>query len=1153
MGVKTVVQSLAVMAMTLFQTGQCLASTDTITWGGDNSRSGYFPNNNMDPAVVTSSDFGQIFRVKLPGNYLGQAERIFSQPLIYTPSNGDGTQYVYWATAQNNVYKMNAKTGDIVASRSLHIPFMSADLKGDDTQAGYCQDINPTVGIIGTGVIDPDSDTLYLTAKTYEDQTKIGVPQGRPAGRIYVHALNVNDLSERPGFPINLEGMAARNNPTRLFNGGIHNQRPGLLHPKGSDYIYAGFGSHCVNYNFTGWVVGWHKTTGQIVERYATQGEGVPNNKKGASLWMSGGGITSDDKGSMFFATGNGYSEQVKDIPINRGTIPTSLEEAIVHMTYNADGTVTPVDFFIPANIGYLNGGDLDLGTSPVAMLPSDTFSCGGVKRIGIVTGKDHTTWFLNLDDLGGYKTGEGKTDRVLGKYSNENSVYAGVGVYPLEGGYVYVNVINFQSRVFKFSCAGGVPSFTRVAESPNTGKNGFGVSHGTVTSLNGQAGTGLYWVTDVNDNNPEGYSVRIYDAVPVGGTLKLVKGFKVGAINKFTRPHFGDGIVYFGSSDGFVYGFGAPTNPALNCTSGPLQFGTVGIGAQSAAKTITCIAKIGTTVANISLASSDFSVADLPVFPRQMAAQTSFSFKATFNPTTYGNLSASVLLSTANSVGGYATTTSVRLTGVGESAGGLLVAKPDRVTFSQAVVGADTLVDSVILSNAGNSLVNIDSFQFSEVSLTGPFVPANVSGNVAQFGLFTLSNIPSTIAALSQQLVSVGFNPATSGNHSLFVNINSDGGSVAITISASAGGTPTALIQMEMPDGSGWQTWTPGSSSALSFGNVMQNTDRRLRFRITNNAPAGSVPLNIPISKPPFGVPGLISTVNQADIGEGTTIKAGEYAEAVIVCTAPKTQWNTDSYTNVTSWVFNTNDVNLGKFQVPFTCTATAQQGGPLMDDGSGQYRYVGCFRENYPSGRQLKSQLYGAADNTADKCLAACAAKGFAFCGMQYHRECWGGPTPPAVEVGELNCNFDCSGDISQWCGGDGVNALAGNPHISLFATNTTLPPPVANPGGPYVNPGTNGYVSIGCYTEATNARALGNGVSTNGVKTVAACISACAARNYKYIGLEYGGECWCDNQFAAGSVPTALSECSMTCDGNATEVSFSSLISLLCSLSV
>lgn len=90
----------------------------------------------MDPAVVTSSEFGQVFRVKLPGNYMGDSEKIFSQPLTYTPEGGDGTQFVYWATAQNNVYKMNAKTGQILATRNLGLPFLSQDLGGEDQAGG---------------------------------------------------------------------------------------------------------------------------------------------------------------------------------------------------------------------------------------------------------------------------------------------------------------------------------------------------------------------------------------------------------------------------------------------------------------------------------------------------------------------------------------------------------------------------------------------------------------------------------------------------------------------------------------------------------------------------------------------------------------------------------------------------------------------------------------------------------------------------------------------------------------------------------------------------------------------------------------------------------------------------------------------------------
>jgi outer membrane protein assembly factor BamB len=123
-----------------------LGATDTITWGGDNSRSGYqeyvflalrvlagtkvcFSNHNMDPEVVGSANFGQLFQTLLPGNFNGMGpEQIFSQPLVYTGS--DGVQYVYIATTQNNIYKLDAKTGAIVARRNLHVPFLQVDLEG---------------------------------------------------------------------------------------------------------------------------------------------------------------------------------------------------------------------------------------------------------------------------------------------------------------------------------------------------------------------------------------------------------------------------------------------------------------------------------------------------------------------------------------------------------------------------------------------------------------------------------------------------------------------------------------------------------------------------------------------------------------------------------------------------------------------------------------------------------------------------------------------------------------------------------------------------------------------------------------------------------------------------------------------------------------
>ena len=486
----------------------------------------------MDPSVVGGDSFGQLWRAALPGNFQGiGAEQIFSQPLVYTLS--DGIQYVYIATTQNNLYKINAKTGDIIASRNIHVPFLTADLDG-------CVDINPTVGVTATGVIDPDTGIWYLTAKTYSDAFQNGAfsktnPPGRLNGRYYFHAINTADLSEVNGFPKLIDGLQFRNNPNRMFIGGNQHARPGMLQV--GDFIYTGWASHCVKWNFTGAVIGFHRTTGAVVEAFAMEGGPEPNTVPGAGVWMSGGGLAYDGKGSMFLASGNGYASQLKatgnSLPGRQP--PTSLEEAAVNFAIGSDGKITPVDFFMPWEKTQLDGADKDLGTSPLELLPTDVFKCANVARMGVVTGKSGKTYWLNLDNLGGYQMGPNKLDAAVQVTQNENSVYAGAGVMPLGGGYIYINVIQYQTHVFKFSCsASGDPQFTLVSNTPEKNAYILGVGHGTTTSLNGQEGTGLLWTTDV-----EGLNLRIYDAIPPsdGGNLKLIKSFNIPGVTKFSRP----------------------------------------------------------------------------------------------------------------------------------------------------------------------------------------------------------------------------------------------------------------------------------------------------------------------------------------------------------------------------------------------------------------------------------------------------------------------------------------------------------------------------------------------------------------------------------------------------------------------------------------
>ncbi|KAF4970424.1 hypothetical protein FSARC_2544 [Fusarium sarcochroum] len=1106
-----------------------LASTDTITWGGDNSRTGYQTNHNMDPAIVGSPQFDIVFKTSLPGRYIGATEQIFSQPLVYTPSGGT-KQYVYLATTQNNIYKLDAKTGEILASRNIGIPFLTADLDG-------CVDVNPTVGVTATGVIDPSTDTWYITSKTYANQNGGQVPQGRPAGRYKIHAINVNDLTEQPNFPVDLENTISRNNPERMFTGGIHHQRPGLLHT--GQYVYAGFASHCVQYNFTGWIMGWDKTTGKIVESWASEGLGVNANISGAGIWQSGGGLASDNAGSMYFATGNGYASQLSTIPVNGFTPPTAMEQAAVHMSINDNGTLSIVDFFMPYEKQELDGADKDLGTSPLELLPSQ-FSCGDVKRMGIVTGKSGKTYWLNLDDLGGYRNGPNSKDRVIQTFQNENSVYAGAGVYPLEGGYIYINVIQYPTHVFKFSCLNGVPYFTKVADSPTNNAYILGVSHGTTTSLNGQEGTGMLWVSDVQNTN-----FKVYDAIPKNGYLNVIRNFTIVGITKFSRPVFGDGMAYIGTTVGYFYGLGSTNKTPLNCTS-PVDFGTADFQDITNPQAINCTALFDLSVTSIALAdSTNYNITQAPTLPLTMSAGDNLQFSAQFFPKSVGRLGGTINIQTSGvSDASYSKSIKVRVTGVGKSTNAVLDVSPNSIAFSGLVSGSQADSQSILIGNDGTNSLQVSAVLYSNTSSTGPFSTWSGIGALT-VGKFVLSNIPASVSGGGDSAISVKPDTSVSGNYTAWVKFVTTGGNATVSLSATAGDPPTALLEFQTPDGSSWVKYDP--NNPFTFGNVTENTSKSLRFRVSNTAAAGGVKLGFTVSKPPFGVSGIVKAANQIDLAEGTLIAPGQSQSATLTCTVPKSQWNIPSYNGTAQWTMNTNDPtwSFEKKVIQFFCNAVSEQAAPLLPSGQGQYQYVGCFKENNP-GRQLSSLLYSNSSNTNEMCINACGVSGMTFCGTQYRGECWTGNKIPNQKVDDKNCNFDCAGSLNQICGGNGIDGSG--VYISLFAdtlqwdgtfasVTTSSAGSTATPQGPSVNPGVNGYTSIGCYTEATSGRALPNGRGVDS-PTVANCVQACSNDNFVYAGVEYGGECYCGNSFSDGSVPAPLADCGMTCNGNSSE---------------
>ena len=118
------------------------------------------------------------------------------------------------------------------------------------------------------------------------------------------------------------------------------------------------------------------------------------------------------------------------------------------------------------------------------------------------------------------------------------------------------------------------------------------------------------------------------------------------------------------------------------------------------------------------------------------------------------------------------------------------------------------------------------------------------------------------------------------------------------------------------------------------------------------------------------------------------------------------------------------------------------------------------------------------------------------------------------------------------------------------SKTANNTVSPPTVSAPTvsataptGPQTVGNSSEWVYLGCYSEATNERALSgleNPISSTAV-TIEACAVACAG--YNYFGAEYSSQCYCGDTINNGSVlvdgsTPAQTQCDMTCSGNASE---------------
>jgi PQQ enzyme repeat len=368
---KIILASFAAIGLASYAYAQCACTvapppqgTNVTTYHGDNLRTGW----NQNETLLTASAFPSAFGVR---HTVAVDDQVDAQPLFMSAVNiaGGTHDVVYVVTESNTVYAIDAASGAILVSRNLGAAVPNPLGCGNNP---------PNIGILGTPVIDPTTGILYLL--TYLNSG--------PSYKIW--ALDIKTLADKIPSAVVAATHTLVGGSITTFNASVQRQRPGLLLQDG--VVYAAFGSFC-DFNASqsrGWILGWNASnltptaSNETTDTLATGGYYL------SAIWMSGYGIAGKSP-NLYFSTGNSASGTYN------GT--TNIQESIVSLNEN---TFAINSLFTPSNHDALDGGDTDLGSGGVMLLP--------VQNLVLSAGKDNRLFLLSSTNLatplGIYDTG---------------------------------------------------------------------------------------------------------------------------------------------------------------------------------------------------------------------------------------------------------------------------------------------------------------------------------------------------------------------------------------------------------------------------------------------------------------------------------------------------------------------------------------------------------------------------------------------------------------------------------------------------------------------------------------------------------------------------------------------------------------------------
>ncbi|MGC2636394.1 MAG: hypothetical protein WA294_04400 [Acidobacteriaceae bacterium] len=343
----------------------------------------------LTPSTVTSTTFGKLFSCTVDG-------AVFAQPLWIPNVTIGGTVHnvVYVATQHDSLYAFDADSNITPCAPLWHVNLIGAGhggLSGETSVPCYngnmavgsgSFDIAPEVGVTGTPVIDPTTNTLYVVSKS-TNAAEASFYQR-------LHAIDLATGSEKFGKPVTIAATfpgTGDGGTTTTFVPQQENQRAGLVLSNG--VVYIAWSSHEDTPPYYGWVMGYNASNLSQMSVF----NDTPNAGWGG-IWMSGAAPAVDEFGNVYVLTGNG------NFDANNGSAPNN-DYGDSLLQFNAGLQVQ--QYFTPSDQQQDNDSDNDFGSGGALVLADIPANGGNPTHLIIGGGKDGALYVDNRDDLGGY------------------------------------------------------------------------------------------------------------------------------------------------------------------------------------------------------------------------------------------------------------------------------------------------------------------------------------------------------------------------------------------------------------------------------------------------------------------------------------------------------------------------------------------------------------------------------------------------------------------------------------------------------------------------------------------------------------------------------------------------------------------------------